>query len=108
LTPQAEVLVLQWANIFVLLAGMAVVCCWTLHADIVKKYLFVVAIADLGHIWSVYRSLGSAYFWSLGEWNDLIWGAVGVSVFLNINRWATLLGLFGIVEPSKNPSKRKK
>lgn len=106
LTPQSHVLVLQWANIFVLLAGMALVCCWTSHADVAKRYLFIVAIADLGHIWSVYKVLGDEYFWNFAEWNDLLRGAVGVSMFLNINRWATLLGAFGRFEELSRTGKK--
>lgn len=107
LTPQALVLVLQTGNIFLLLAGMAVVCCFTLHADIAKKYLFVIAVADVGHVWSVYRSLGDEYFWDFAKWNDLLWGAVGVSIFLNINRWATLFGIFGRVGAPVSGAKKR-
>lgn len=107
LTPQALLLVLQTGNIFLLLAGLAIVCCWTAHADIAKKYLFVVAVADLGHIWSTHRSLGDGYFWDFAQWNDLVWGSVGVSAFLNINRWATLLGIFGRVGASASSSNKR-
>jgi hypothetical protein len=107
MTPQAHVMVLQTANIFVLLAGMAVACCWTPHADIAKKYLFIVAVADIGHILSVYKGFGDESFWKFSDWNDLVWGAVGVSVFLNINRWATLLGFFGRIEAKDRTSKRR-
>jgi len=57
----------------------------------------VVALADLGHIYAVYRVWGSV-FWDLGLWNDMMWGNVGVSTFLHVNRLATLLGLFGSVK----------
>ena len=95
------------ANIFVLLAGMALVCCWTLHPDVAKRYLFVIAVADLGHIWAVYKALGFDSFWKVGEWNDMIWGGVGVGVFLNINRWATLLGISGPVQATTGVVKKK-
>ncbi|ETN46432.1 uncharacterized protein HMPREF1541_00616 [Cyphellophora europaea CBS 101466] len=107
LTPQALVLVLQTGNIFLLLAGLAVICSWTTHAEVAKRYLFVVAIADLGHIWGNYKGLGDQYFWEFAQWNDLIWGSVGVSAFLNINRWATLVGLFGRVGPSSSTAKKR-
>ena len=89
-----------------LLAGIAIICCWTPHADIVRLYLFVVAVADIGHVWSHYRSMGDEFFWDFAQWNDLIWGSVGVSVFLNINRWATLFGLFGPVYAQATSTKK--
>lgn len=84
-------------NVLLLLAFMAVICCFTNYADIPKKYLVAVALADFGHIYATYAALGDDYFWDVSKWNDMIWGNVGVSVFLNINRWLTVLGLFGKV-----------
>lgn len=94
-TPQAQALTLQMGNVLRLLAAMAVICCWTKHAEISKWYLLAVALADLGHIYAVYVAVGPAYFWNFAEWNDMTWGNVGVSVFLHVNRWATVAGVFG-------------
>lgn len=74
---------------------MAVICCWTPHAKVARYYLIAVAFADLGHIYAVYRGMGPAGFWDFGQWNDMVWGNVGASTFLNINRWLTVLGVFG-------------
>jgi len=74
-----------------------------------RYYLTIVAFADLGHIYSSYVGMGSTYFWDVGSWNDMAWGNVGVSVFLCINRIATVLGVFGsIVDKSNVDGRRKK
>ena len=96
-TSQAISLSLQLGNVLLLLALMAFICCWTHHPDIPKKYLIAVAIADIGHIYAAYVALGEETFWDVSKWNDMVWGNVGVSVFLNVHRWATVLGVFGTV-----------
>jgi hypothetical protein len=105
-TDQALSLSLQIGNVLLLLAFMALICCWTHHPDIPKKYLVAVAIADFGHIYAAYASLGEV-FWDVSKWNDMVWGNIGVSVFLNINRWATVLGLFGTIGGRKAVGGRK-
>lgn len=94
---QAQILVYQLGNVYLLLALLALVCCWTTSRSVVRGYLAAVALADLGHIYAVYRVLGSETFWDVGQWNDMIWGSVGVSAILHVNRLATLLGVFGRV-----------
>ncbi|TKA76241.1 hypothetical protein B0A55_06388 [Friedmanniomyces simplex] len=92
--PQAELVVLLLGNVYLLLALLAVVCIWTSHRRVAIFYLLAVAVADLGHIYAIYRVWGET-FWDLNQWNDMMWGNVGVSAFLHVNRLATVLGLFG-------------
>lgn len=94
---QAQIFVYQLGNVYLLLALLALVCCWTTSRSVARGYLAAVALADLGHIYAVYRVLGSETFWDVGQWNDMIWGGVGVSAFLHLNRLGTLLGVFGEV-----------
>jgi len=98
---------LQMGNVLLLIAVMAVICCWTTHASVARYYLLAVAFADLGHIYSTYRGVGQEYFWNVGQWNDMVAGNVGASVFLNINRWLTLLGLFGKLRVNQGTTARK-
>lgn len=84
-------------NVLLLLALIAIICCWTSHPDVAKKYLLALALADLGHVYAAYRGMGEELFWDVGRWNTMAWGNVGVSVFLNVNRWATVFGLFGTI-----------
>ncbi|KAH9906241.1 hypothetical protein F4778DRAFT_725082 [Xylariomycetidae sp. FL2044] len=96
--PQGLVLTLQVVNVYALLAAMALICCWTTNAATAKWYCFAVALADYGHIWACYRGVGPEVFWDpLGSWNDMLWGGVGASAFLNLVRWGTLVGVFGRV-----------
>lgn len=106
-TPQALSLSLQMGNVLLLLAFMALICSWTHHPDIPKKYLVAVALADFGHIYAAYASLGDKLFWDVSKWNDMVWGNIGTSLFLNVNRWATVLGLFGTVGGRKTAGGKK-
>ncbi|KAI2779018.1 hypothetical protein F4815DRAFT_446842 [Daldinia loculata] len=106
--PQALVLLLQLINVYLLLAGLAVVCSWTSHASVARWYLVVVAFADYGHIWACYRGVGPELFWNTAEWNDMLWGGVGGSVALNVVRWFTVLGVFGALGGPRGPGGAKK
>jgi hypothetical protein len=57
----------------------------------------VVAVADLGHIYSSYLGMGEKYFFDLNSWNQMAWANIGVSVFLCLNRIATVSGIFGSI-----------
>ncbi|KAK5629684.1 hypothetical protein RRF57_005399 [Xylaria bambusicola] len=106
--PQARIMTLQLVNVYLLLAAMALICSWTTHASIVRLYLAAVALADYGHIWACYVGVGYELFVRPAEWNDLLWGSVGVSVFLNVVRLLTLAGAFGPVKEYKKGSGKKK
>lgn len=95
-------------NVLLLLAAVAVICCFTTYPDIPKKYLVAVALADFGHVYAAYAALGDEYFWDVSKWNDMTWGNVGVSVFLNVNRWLTVLGIFGSIKESRVALEKKR
>ncbi|KAI0202191.1 hypothetical protein F4808DRAFT_422271 [Astrocystis sublimbata] len=106
--PQAQIVTLQLVNVYLLLAAMALICSWTTSARTARLYLAAVALADYGHIWACYVGVGLDLFLKPAEWNDMLWGSVGVSVFLNIVRLATLAGVFGVVEArDEDRTKRK-
>ncbi|KAI1430854.1 hypothetical protein GGR50DRAFT_682797 [Xylaria sp. CBS 124048] len=106
--PQAQIMTLQLVNVYLLLAAMAVICSWTLHANITRWYLAAVALADYGHIWACYVGVGLELLLKPSEWNDLLWGSVGVSLFLNVVRLATLAGVFGALQDGQGgPGKNK-
>ncbi|KAI0841582.1 hypothetical protein F5Y06DRAFT_259844 [Hypoxylon sp. FL0890] len=102
--PQGRVLLLQLLNVYLLLAAVAVICCWTTHATVARWYLIAVAFADYGHIWACYRGVGPDVFWNTGEWNDMLWGGVGGSAVLNVLRWLTVLGAFGKMRDPRTPA----
>lgn len=97
-SPQALSQTLQLGNIFILLAVVAVICCWTPNRDVTRWYLLALAVGDLGHIYAVYRGVGPEHFWNFAGWNDMTWGNVGVSAFLHLNRLLTVGGLFGKIQ----------
>lgn len=65
----------------------------------------VVAIADLGHIYSSHLGMGEKYFLNLNSWNQMAWANIGVSAFLCLNRVATVSGVFGNM--GENATKKK-
>ncbi|KAI0382859.1 hypothetical protein F5Y04DRAFT_252480 [Hypomontagnella monticulosa] len=93
---QGLVLTLQLLNVYLLLAGIAVICSWTPHAEVARWYLIVVALADYGHIAACYQGVGPEVFWDVSLWNDMLWGGVAVSAALNVVRWLTVLGVPGM------------
>lgn len=92
---QALSVTLQLGNVFLLLAAMAIVCCFSPSSATAKWYLVAVAFADYGHIYASYRSLDDDVFWHPSQWNDMIAGSIGVSAVLNLARWLTVAGVFG-------------
>ncbi|KAI1090855.1 hypothetical protein F5B19DRAFT_461311 [Rostrohypoxylon terebratum] len=105
--PQALVPLLQLANVYLLLAALAVLCAFTSHRSIARWYLVAVALADYGHVWATYRGVGEQAFWNVSEWNDMLWGGVGVSAVLNVLRWLTVLGAFGRLRDPRTPGLKK-
>jgi len=100
LSTSAEIIILQVGNMYWLLAAFAVLICFFSTPRVARWYLLIVAIADLGHIWAVYQgmskgSAGVAQFWDWRNWNDMVAGNVGISLFLCLNRVTTVLGLWG-------------
>ncbi|KAK0666806.1 hypothetical protein QBC41DRAFT_146192 [Cercophora samala] len=106
-SPQAETVTLQLVNVFLLLAGLAVVCSFSKDRFTVKGYCTVVALADYGHIWAIYKGLGPEGFWEFGKWNDLVWGGVLASVLLNLVRWGVVFDVFGRLKEGEEKVKTK-
>ena len=106
-TSQVQSLCLQIGNLGLLLAFIAIICCFTHHPDIPKKYLIAAGVTDLGHIYATYRGLEDDYRWDVSKWNNMSWGSIGFSVFLSLNRWATVAGLFGAIGGRKAGNKSK-
>lgn len=92
---QALSLTLQLGNVFLLLAAVAVVCCFSPSSATARWYLIAVAFADYGHIYASYCSLDAEVFWNPALWNDMVAGSIGASAVLNLARWLTVVGAFG-------------
>ena len=85
----------QLGNVFLLLAGIALLCCFTSHVSIARGYLLILALADIGHIYATYVGMGEKAFMDWQNWSQMAWSHIGASGFLCVNRLATLAGLFG-------------
>ena len=83
-------------SLFLLLFGNAILCTViTRDKRVTRGYLLLAAVGDLGHLWANWKVMGPEVFWDFGGYNEVMWGNVAVTVFLHVNRLATVLGLFG-------------
>ncbi|KAF2177513.1 hypothetical protein K469DRAFT_732381 [Zopfia rhizophila CBS 207.26] len=87
-------------NLFFVLAAVAILCLViSRETRVAKYYLIFFALGDLGHMYSSYKAMPPGMFWDFGNYNDAMIGNIGISIFLHVNRWATLLGVFGRLGP---------
>ncbi|KAL2277090.1 hypothetical protein FJTKL_00226 [Diaporthe vaccinii] len=73
---QALSVTLQLGNVLLLLAALALVCCFSPSSATAKWYLIAVAFADWGHIYASYRSLDAEVFWHPAQWNGIVAGSI--------------------------------
>ncbi|KAF7303357.1 hypothetical protein MIND_00563500 [Mycena indigotica] len=68
---------LQLANLYLLFAlNEHLVLSSTLSLKTWRRLLFVLLVADFGHLVSM-APLGTDVFWRAWEWNAMCWGSVG-------------------------------
>ncbi|OJD17534.1 hypothetical protein AJ78_02403 [Emergomyces pasteurianus Ep9510] len=96
----------QLGNVFLLLmmAGVGVLYS-TSEPKVVRNYLIALAVGDIGHIFVMYWLVEFDDLINVMQWNDMMWGNIGFTGILFVNRVAYLLGAFG---PAKSPNDRKK
>lgn len=95
-SPAVVIVAYTLGSLFFLLAGYALTCTvLTRDPNVTKYYLIFAACGDLGHLAANYAGMGSAVFWAYREWNEVMWGNIAVTIFLFLNRVATVSGLFG-------------
>ncbi|OAX81031.1 hypothetical protein ACJ72_04633 [Emergomyces africanus] len=96
----------QLGNLYLLLMVVGVgVLYSTSEPKVVRNYLIALAVGDLGHIYATYWFIGFDDLINVMEWNDLMWGNIGFTGILFVNRIAYLLGMFG---PAESPNGTKK
>ncbi|KAJ4986070.1 hypothetical protein SVAN01_08443 [Stagonosporopsis vannaccii] len=94
----AAVIILAYTlgSLFLLLAGYALTCTvLTKDTNVTKYYLLFAACGDLGHLFANYAGMESRVFWAWRDWNEVMWGNIAITIFLLLNRLATLGGVFG-------------
>jgi hypothetical protein len=95
-SPAVIILAYTLGSLFLLLASYALTCTMlTKDPNVTNYYLMFAACGDVGHLAANYIGMGSVVFWAYREWNEVMWGNIAVTVFLFLNRMATVSGLFG-------------
>lgn len=54
------------------------------------------------------RGVGLDYTLNVMNWSAMFSGNFGVSAFLNVNRWLTVLGVFGTIETQVDQRKKNR
>ena len=87
----------QTLLVLVLLFALFSLLCTVITTDmrVTKYYLAILACGDMGHLYANYKGMGDAVFWDFGRYNEVMWGNVGITVFLWCFRILTLAGVFG-------------
>ncbi|KAH6616685.1 hypothetical protein C7974DRAFT_402252 [Boeremia exigua] len=95
-TPAVIILAYTLGSLFLLLAGYALTCTvLTKDANVTKYYLMFAACGDVGHLAANYAGMEDKIFWAWRDWNEVMWGNIAITVFLLVNRLATLGWVFG-------------
>lgn len=88
-----SVVMSQLANLYLLFAlNEALVLRSTGDLRVWKTVLFVLLVADLGHLYSV-SAVGSGVYWNVASWNAIDWGNVPFVYVGASMRIAFLLGV---------------
>lgn len=83
----------QLANLYLGLGLLeALVLRATSELRVWRTFLFVLLVADIGHLYSV-AAVGNWVYWDYSRWNSIDWGNVPFVYFLAITRSLLLLGV---------------
>ena len=94
----AYILAYTLGSIFGLFALLSILCtALTRDTRVTRYYLAILACGDIGHLYANYKGMGGDIFWDFGAYNEVMVGNVWITVFLWVNRIATLAGMFGKV-----------
>ncbi|KAJ7073134.1 hypothetical protein C8F01DRAFT_1106247 [Mycena amicta] len=93
LSTQSTMVLLQLANLYLLFAlNEHLVLSSTNSLKTWRRLLFVLLIADFGHLVSM-APLGLDVFWRVADWNAMCWGSIGFVYAGASTRMAFLAGL---------------
>ncbi|KAF1948058.1 hypothetical protein EJ02DRAFT_332515, partial [Clathrospora elynae] len=95
--PQTAILLAYSLGSVFPLLGLLNILCTAVTRDVrtTKFYLTILACGDMGHMYANYRGMWSAVFWDFRAYNEVMVGNVWITLFLWVNRVATLSGVFG-------------
>ena len=98
ISASTHILAYSLGSIFFLFAQINILCTViTRDVRVTKYYLAILACGDIGHLYANYKGMGPNVFWNFGDYNEVMFGNVAITVFLWVNRIATLAGVFGRV-----------
>ncbi|MCJ1309504.1 hypothetical protein MMC25_003164 [Agyrium rufum] len=98
----AQIISYQLGNLYLLMALMGLsVLNITNDPRIIRAYLIVLAIGDLGHVGPTAWVMGWTRVSDVATWNAMAWGNIAATVFLFVNRMAYVCGLYGGSSKSK-------
>ncbi|KAK6497500.1 hypothetical protein TWF481_011907 [Arthrobotrys musiformis] len=88
--------ILSLGNVF-LLAGLAQFLCCNVSKEvhIARSFIYLLVLADWGHLWATYMGIGYDIFINPRLWNTAAAVNIGGAVAMNIIRFAYLFGFFG-------------
>jgi hypothetical protein len=86
-----SIVMTQLANLYLGLGLLeALVLRATSEVKVWRMFLFVLLVADIGHLYSV-AAVGNWVYWDYTRWNSIDWGNVPFVYFLAITRSCLLL-----------------
>lgn len=92
----ATIVAWQLGNLYLLMAFMGLaILNTTSEARVVRAYLFVLWLGDIGHIGFTAYGLGVERMSNVTRWNTLTSANVAFTLFLFLTRSAYFVGLFG-------------
>jgi hypothetical protein len=88
-----SIVLTQLANLYLGLGLLeALVLRATSELRVWRTFLFVLLVADIGHLYSV-AAVGKWVYWDYSRWNSIDWGNVPFVYFLALTRSLLLLGV---------------
>jgi hypothetical protein len=72
----------------------------TTELKVVRAYLFALWLGDIGHVGLTLYAMGSAGILDIGGWNSVVWGNIGLTLFLFIARSLYLQDFFDEEAPA--------
>lgn len=97
----------QLANMYGVAFLLSVGICYsTTEPNVLRSYIFCLALGDVGHCYATYLAIGREAFLDIAGWNLLTRGNFGVSTCFIVSRVMYQLGAFGDAKASKGYGKK--
>jgi hypothetical protein len=99
----------QLGNAYLLLGFLGVfILNTTTELKVVRAYLFALWLGDIGHIGFTLWAMGWKGTTDIGSWSAVVWGNVGITLFLFALRSVYFLGVFDTDTDTKKVKEKVK